>query len=627
MPGAVGVNTEVTRSAELCWGQRYHWLRYHQMPERARHDAHIVTNNPLPDGLTLTQLRAALDYLVRRHEALRTVYDAGARPWPRQLVQPPAPLPLVVVATEPGPGPGPAEVIGELSSAPFDQGGEWPIRACAVTTGGTPGRLVLVLNHIAFDDWSLSSFKQEFETLLAALATRRPASLPPVLHQPADLAAIEAARPAAEARARVERRRAEIARLPADMFARRRRPGTTADAHNVSFTSPSLLTAVRDIAARHHVWPSSVHLAAYALTMAACTGEGLVGYRWLTSHRQEGPRMAVMSCMFSPALVSVELGPELRFNDVVELVAARAEEAQAHAYGPWDETLELLAEEGERRGRPIRVASEVNFLSNADRSCGSRRDRYVRHADPQAWAQSSTDTYLRIHEWRDGVTLGLNALPEVMDAEDAELFLRGFARLLEAHRDPAVNLRVDQAAELIGFAPPAGRRIVRVGPDPVDLDATEALLLAHPAVGSARLTVTDGLLVADVAADLPVTAAELRRQVLGGGQESPVSRCPDLFRISTGTGTGGEVGDGRDGPAHPPVTAAERALAAAIAAAHPELPEPDLTAGFHAAGGRVLRIPQVLCELRELGWTGVRSGQLTGPQPLLAVAAGLRSLG
>ncbi len=31
-----------TRNAELCWGQRYIWLRYHQLPPHARHEAHIV---------------------------------------------------------------------------------------------------------------------------------------------------------------------------------------------------------------------------------------------------------------------------------------------------------------------------------------------------------------------------------------------------------------------------------------------------------------------------------------------------------------------------------------------------------------------------------------------------------
>ena len=39
---------------------------------------------PLPAGCTAPNARSALNYLVRRHEVLRTVYDLQAGGWPRQ---------------------------------------------------------------------------------------------------------------------------------------------------------------------------------------------------------------------------------------------------------------------------------------------------------------------------------------------------------------------------------------------------------------------------------------------------------------------------------------------------------------------------------------------------------------
>ncbi|MEC3998160.1 condensation domain-containing protein [Actinacidiphila sp. DG2A-62] len=211
------------RSAELCWGQRYHWLRYQSVPPAARHDAHIVVNCALPEGLSLPALRSALDYLVRRHEGLRTVVDPAGRSGPRQVVQPPRPLPLHTATTEADGTPAPAEVIAGLSRTPFDLERDWPIRVCAVTTAGAPRRLAVVLHHMTFDDWGLALFQREFGALLDALGSRRRAQLPPVAQQPADLAAAETAMAPPDRAAALRHWEQTIPLLPTDPFARRRR--------------------------------------------------------------------------------------------------------------------------------------------------------------------------------------------------------------------------------------------------------------------------------------------------------------------------------------------------------------------------------------------------------------------
>ncbi|MFJ4408903.1 condensation domain-containing protein [Streptomyces sp. NPDC088910] len=601
------------RSADLCWGQRYHWLRYQQVPAGARHDAHIVTNYPLPQGLSLTGLRSALAYLVRRHEGLRTVFDAHARPGPRQRVEPPGPMPLLVAATEQDGTPGPAAVIAEMSSTEFDPEREWPIRACAVTTGGVPRTLALVLNHTAFDDWSMQLFQRDFEALLGTLATGRRAQLGPVAYQPADLAAIEA-RPSPERAQMLRYWQRAVSELPADMFVRRREPAVPdgVAAFGATLTSPALLPAVREIAARLRVWPSAVHLAAYAVAMATYTGERTVTHRWLTSHRQDGPRMSVLTCMFSPALVSVDLGGDPGFAEVVARVAAALETAQEHAYAPYDEIVELVAQDAFRRGAPIRTSSEVNFLNHGTKSCGTRKERLLRTPEPTAWALSETDTYLRVGEWDDGVTVGLNARADVMDAAAVEHFLRGYGRLLEAHRDAAVDLRLDEAAALFDFTAPAPRRLARLGPDAVDLDATERVLLAHPAVRSARVSVEDGRLLAEVTTERPLDERELRLHCLDTGSALPGARRPDLFRVTAGEGARA---------ARTEAVAAD-ALAAVVAEVN-GLAAVDLDASYTVAGGRMLRAPRVLTELRARGWEGADLNQLGGTRPLSGLAHGL----
>ncbi len=355
--------TEV-RSADLCWGQRYHWLRYQQIPEGARHDAHIVGALPLPEGVSVRDVQATVNYLVRRYEVLRTVYDANARPWPQQRVQPPGLLPLVLVTTEQDGTPAPADAIRELTTAEFDLARDWPVRGAVVTTGGVPKRVVMVFNHVGFDDWSMETFRREFETVLTATLTRRRAALPPATSQPADLAHHESARRAGVTGAAMEHWRTQLAQVPADIFARRRAgvrkgrgDGPEAEAHSAS--SSHLPSSPPRATSRHgtEVWPSAVHMAAYTVAMAAYTGEEVITPRWMMSHRGAGEHLGVMTCMFSPTLVAVDVSGNPSFGDVVRRTAAAIDLAREHAYVPYDEIVELAAHEGLRRGRPVTAST------------------------------------------------------------------------------------------------------------------------------------------------------------------------------------------------------------------------------------------------------------------------------
>ncbi len=620
------------KSADLCWGQRYQWLHYLQAPEGTRHDAHIVVSRSLPDGTSVGDVRATLNYLARRHEVLRTVYEANARPEPRQRVLPPGALPMVVATTEQDGTPAAADVVHELSTAEFDLERDWPIRAGVVTTGGVPKRLVVVFNHVGFDDWGLEVFRREFETVLTSATARRRAVLLPVAWQPTDLARNEAVKTEAETSRAMGHWREQLALAPADVLARRRAALGSArtegpEAYNASLVAPALLAASRDIAARCQVWPSAVHLAAYAVAMAAYTGERVITPRWLVSHRDGGENISVMTCMFAPTLVPVDLSGDPGFTEVVRRTAEASGLAQEHAYTPYDEIVELTAREGFRRGRPVAAESTMNFLTHITRSCGSRRERLTWNAEPVEWVRSGADTYVRVYEWSDGISVALQASAEVMSQEDVESFLRGYSRLLAVHQDPDTDLPVSEAMALFGYSPMPEGRVLRVGPDAVDADACEALLRAHPAVRSARVGIEERGLVAEVEADPDaapaggLTPAGLRAFVLATVEEHPSAACPAWFRV-----TGSPDAPPLEGDGHEPATAAPgdesaapRALADAVARVN-ELERVDLALSYTAAGGRVMRMPRLLSELREAGWGGVSMHELCGVRPLAALA-------
>jgi hypothetical protein len=163
----------------------------------------------------------------------------------------------------------------------------------------------------------------------------------------------------------------------------------------------------------------------------------------------------VLTCMFSPMLVGIDCSDDPPFSELLRRVTSGSEQAAQHAYVPYDEVVELVSREGSRRGEPVRLGSEVNFLNQRTLTYRGRRTTFTWNRPPTAWTHHGGDTYLRIDEWRDAVVLALQASASVMDAGAVEAFLRGHEALVLAHDDPATDLRVSQVAALAGFDPAA----------------------------------------------------------------------------------------------------------------------------------------------------------------------------
>ncbi|MEU7739166.1 condensation domain-containing protein [Nonomuraea sp. NPDC049158] len=478
------------KNANLCWGQRYMWLKYHRLPPGERHDTHIVLRLTIPHDVTVANCRAAINYLTRRHESLRTTYHLDPGPEPRQQVHPPAALPVILATTERDGTPAPAEIVERLGATAFRLDADWPIRACVITTGGVPKQIVLVLNHLAVDAWTVREIKRELTVQCAGFSSRRPAALEPVRNQPSDLARHESSAEATAVAARsLAYWGAEITRLPADPFATRRAPdddptlpdrepvaldgrpltpGREPVARSAALTSPSLLDAVRHIAAADQVWPSLVHVTAYTAMMAAYTGLGTVAHLSFSGNREPGPYAGVMTCMFAPMLVTVDCHDDPTFAQLLRRVTERFELARTHSSAPYDEVVELVSREGSRRGLPIRLGSEVNFIKQRSSEARARRTTFTWKPVPTAWAYEEMDTYFRIDEWRDAVVVGFHARSSVMGAGDMERFLRGYETVLLAGAD----IRISDITRLAGFSPPAPHSAPT--PDKTPVSAPEA---------------------------------------------------------------------------------------------------------------------------------------------------------
>jgi len=188
---------DVRGEAPLSFAQRRLWFLHQLDPENPVHN--IAAFVRLIGRLDGSALRAALDTIVARHEALRTVFrtsgieeNAGE---PVQQVAPalPQPLPVIDLAALPEPARAPEEerIAAVLARLPFAlETGPFQ-RALLTVRGPREHGLALAWHHIAADGWSLAVFLRELTALYQAFHLGQPsmlAALPPLPVQYADFA-------------------------------------------------------------------------------------------------------------------------------------------------------------------------------------------------------------------------------------------------------------------------------------------------------------------------------------------------------------------------------------------------------------------------------------------------------
>ncbi|MFG2905203.1 amino acid adenylation domain-containing protein [Kitasatospora sp. NPDC048286] len=129
----------------------------------------------LTGPLDRAALGRALDDVLARHEALRTVFPQGADGTPEQLVTD-APVGLEVVETTAELLPG---LLADAAGRGFDLARELPLRATLLATGPREHVLLLTVHHIAGDGWSMGPLARDLSAAYAArLAGTAPAWAP-----------------------------------------------------------------------------------------------------------------------------------------------------------------------------------------------------------------------------------------------------------------------------------------------------------------------------------------------------------------------------------------------------------------------------------------------------------------
>jgi hypothetical protein len=161
-------------------------------------------NNPaalgLHGSLDAAALRHSLTEIVRRHEALRTVFDSVDGE-PRQRVLPAAPVPLPVTDLTQLPELHDAERAERArlaaradAQAPFDLATGPLLRAGLLRLSDDEHHLLLNVHHIVADGWSVGILVRELATLYGCWLRGEPSPLPESAVQYPDYALWQRAR-------------------------------------------------------------------------------------------------------------------------------------------------------------------------------------------------------------------------------------------------------------------------------------------------------------------------------------------------------------------------------------------------------------------------------------------------
>ncbi|HEY9420388.1 MAG TPA: condensation domain-containing protein, partial [Thermoanaerobaculia bacterium] len=167
------------RDLPLSFSQERLWLLDRLDPDSPVYNLPVAWR--LEGELSIPALEAAFAEIVRRHEALRTVFD-DSRGTPVQVVLPPAAPSLPVVDLRGLPeGPRTSEAR-RLTMAegrrPFDLKSGPLLRQFLLATGDREHVLLLRMHHIVSDGWTLGVLAEELASLYRSALTGEPASLP-----------------------------------------------------------------------------------------------------------------------------------------------------------------------------------------------------------------------------------------------------------------------------------------------------------------------------------------------------------------------------------------------------------------------------------------------------------------
>ena len=325
----------------------------------------------LSGRLDVAALGAALDEIVRRHEALRTTFpEIDGQAVQRIGEATRVPLPLVDLRGCADPGGEARRLAEEDALEPFDLAHGPLLRARLARLADAEHALLFNVHHIAYDGWSAGVFWRELAALYRAFAAGQPSPLPELPVQYADFAQWQRQRLQGETldrelawwKERLGGPRPRL-ELPTDR-PRRAGPGYRGAFHSLVFPRP-LSLGLRSLARREGATLFATLLAGFAALLRRYTGEEDLCVGVPTAGRLRAELEGLIGFFTNSIVLRTDVSGDPTFRELVQRVKEATGSAFEHDELPFERLVEELNPGRDLRGNPL---FQVGFaLQNAPR--------------------------------------------------------------------------------------------------------------------------------------------------------------------------------------------------------------------------------------------------------------------
>jgi amino acid adenylation domain-containing protein len=343
------VPTSRQEALPLSFAQQRLWFLA-QLDERTGVAYTIASGVRLKGLLDVAALRAAMNRIVARHEALRTCFGSfdGA---PVQLIAPSDVGLALSEADLSGHAHAEAELArltAEEARAPFDLARGPLIRGCLVRLADDDHALLVTMHHIVSDGWSMGVLVNEFSALYAAFMQGRPDPLPALSIQYADYAAWQRRWITGEVLQRqLDFWRHHLDGAPAVLGLPTDRPRPAVQDYagaSFGFELDAELTAnLKGLSQRHGTTLFMTLLASWAALLARLSGQSDVVIGTPVANRHRAEIEPLIGFFVNTQALRVDLSGSPTVADLLAQVRATALAAQAHQDVPFEQVVEAVS--------------------------------------------------------------------------------------------------------------------------------------------------------------------------------------------------------------------------------------------------------------------------------------------
>jgi amino acid adenylation domain-containing protein len=342
-PGSTGRD----RRLPLSFAQQRIWFFDRLRPGNPAYN--VLLPVPIHAHLDAFALRRAVREIVRRHEALRTVFpEADGHPYVQIVAEPRFGWSRSDCARDPDPRPAAWRLAAAEERRPFDLGAGPLIRARLVRLGRREHLLLVTMHHIVCDGWSLRVFLDELQLLYDAFCRGEPSPLAELLVQYADYAVWQRQWLQGEILERqLETWRRRLSGAPVLLQLPTDRPRPAVQSYRGgrlrTTASQEVARGVEDLCRRTRTTPFMVLLATFALLLVRLSGGGEVVVGTPTANRRRRVVEGLIGFFANTLALRIEVDRGATGLGLLERVKERVLEANEHQDLPFERLVEELA--------------------------------------------------------------------------------------------------------------------------------------------------------------------------------------------------------------------------------------------------------------------------------------------